>query len=53
MYMKQRHSSYVLRNLETEPKSILNGVNTMAQDPLAQDSLTNDFYLQILYVEQP
>ena len=29
------------------------GVKSMAQDTLAQDSMTNDFYLHILCVEQP
>ena len=29
------------------------GVNSMDQDPLAEDSMTNDFYFKILCVEQP
>ena len=29
------------------------GVNSMAQDHLAQDSMTNDFYFKIFWIEQP
>ena len=31
--------------------SMSKGVNSIAQNPLAQNSMTNDFYLQILYVD--
>ena len=33
--------------------SVTTGVNSLAQDPLAQDSVTSDFYLQMLSVNSP
>ena len=32
---------------------VVAGVDSMAQDHLTQDSVTNDLYVQILCVEQP